>query len=97
MKTILLFGVGREYDFTVEVDSSSGAKKMLKVEPYHALSSNEQVKSKFRYVFGRIDSYIPYKMAFMGAIVGYCRRLLFDVKYWPLIQKNKTLFNYRIE
>ena len=44
------------------VDSSSGAKKMLKVEPYHALSSNEQVKSKFRYVFGRIDSYIPYKM-----------------------------------
>ena len=39
--------VGREYDFTVEVDSSSGAKKMLKVEPYHALSKNERESCRF--------------------------------------------------
>ena len=39
--------VGREYDFTVEVDFSSGAKKMLKVEPYHALSRNEREPYRF--------------------------------------------------
>ena len=44
--------VGREYDFTVEVDSSSGAKKMLKVEPYLVLSRNERESCRY-------DTFLP--------------------------------------
>ena len=60
--------VGREYDFTV--DSSSGAKRMLKIEPYLVLSSKEQVKAEFRYVFGRVDKYMPHKTVYMRVLDG---------------------------